>query len=63
MLDAEIKTKAEAFALTIYIIGYKSLLPIDLNILDNYEILDNSLKLLNNSFKVLEGYKTLTSFS
>ncbi len=39
LLDAEVGTKVEASILTICVIGYKSLLPIGLNVLDNCEVL------------------------
>lgn len=39
LLDAEMKTKAEASVLIICVIGYKNLLSIGLNMLDSCEIL------------------------
>ncbi len=54
MLDAEVGTKAEAFASTICVVGYKSLLPISLNVLDSREVLDNGLKVLD-SLEVLDN--------
>ncbi len=61
MLDAEVKIKAEMFVLTIYIIGYESLLPIGHNILDGREVLDDSLQVFDG-LNVLNGLKALTSF-
>ncbi len=39
LLDAEVRTKAEASVSTICVIGYKSLLPIGLDVLDSHEVL------------------------
>lgn len=62
MLDAEVRTKAEALVLTICIIRYKSLLSINLNVLDSYKILDDGLKVFD-SLDVFDSLEALTSFS
>ncbi len=39
LLDAEVGIKVEAFSLTIFVIGYKSLLPIGFDVLDGRKVL------------------------
>ncbi len=56
MLNAEVKTKAEKFALRIYIVRCKSLLPISLNILDSRNVLNNGFKMFDNGFEMLTNF-------
>lgn len=61
LLDVKVETKAEASALTICIIGYKSLLLIGLDIFDNCKVL--VLRCLTMVLKCLTILKCVTIVS
>ena len=61
MLDAEVGTKAEVFALTICVIRYKSIFFIGFNVFDGFKVLNNGPTRFIH-LNVLDGFESLTSF-
>ena len=59
MLDAEVGTKAEASASTICVVGYMSLLPIGLDVLDGFDV--RGALNLRSDREVLDGLEVLVS--